>query len=89
MLNVDYNFSASLRRELERGMVLAANFCRALMGSDAIAGTKTMFRRRHVTFDYILDLDTHMVSVCMAKRNAWRTFFGYMTTYLNLPVTAR
>jgi hypothetical protein len=73
MLYVDDIFSVSLRRDL--------------MGPDAIADTKTMSGRRLVTIGYALDLDTRMVY--MAKRNAQRTLFGYMTTDLNLPVTVR
>jgi hypothetical protein len=61
MLYVNDIFSVSLRRDLERNMALAADFCRALMGPDAIADTKTMSGRRLVTIGYALDLDTRMV----------------------------
>jgi hypothetical protein len=42
MLYVDDIFSVSLRRVLQRNMALADDFCRALIGFDAIANTETM-----------------------------------------------
>jgi hypothetical protein len=43
---------------------------------------------RKVTIGYALNLDTQMI-IYMAERNAQRALFGYVTTYLNLPVTVR
>jgi hypothetical protein len=87
MLYVDGIFAVSLCRDLERDMGLAADFCRAIMSSDAIADTKTMSKRLLVTIGYALNLNTRMVY--MAERNAQCALVGYMTTDLNLPVTVR
>jgi hypothetical protein len=78
MLYVDDIFFVSLCQDLERDMTLAADFCRALMGPDALANKENMSGRWLMTIGYASDLNTQMVY--MAERNAQLALFGYMTT---------
>jgi hypothetical protein len=87
LIYVDDIFSVSLRKDVLRDMELAADYCRKLMGPEAIATSKLVSGRALVTIGYNIDLDQRLLHI--SGSCAKQALYGYMTTNVSQPITVR